>query len=134
MRIIAPRNLGVGVTQERDDVGLIGVPNENLQYPLEKALTCTAFGKWMQDNRIEMYGWINPSLNLSTSADTNYPLSYATRPNRVEFDQFLFRVQRVVDTVQTDHVDWGFHFDNLFGYDYHLRYVDAAFRRIGLDS
>ena len=97
----------------------IGVPNENSQYPLEKALACTAFGKWMQDNRIEMYGWVNPSLNLSTSSDTNYPLSYATRPNRVEFDQLLFRVQRVVDTVQTDHIDWGFHFDNLYGYDYH---------------
>ena len=97
----------------------IGVPNENAQYPLEKALGCTSLGHWMQDNRIETYGWINPSLNLSTSKDTNYPLSYATRSNRVEFDQFLFRVERVPDTVQTDHIDWGFHFDNLYGYDYH---------------
>ncbi len=97
----------------------IGVPNENSRYPLEKALACTAFGHWMTDNRIEMYGWINPSMNLSTSRDTNYPLAYATRPNRVEFDQFLFRVERVPDTVQTDNIDWGFHFDNLYGYDYH---------------
>ncbi|MDF3983463.1 outer membrane beta-barrel protein [Luteibacter sp. PPL201] len=97
----------------------VGVPNENAQYPLEKALSCTSLGHWMQDNRIETYGWINPSMNLSSSDHTNYPLSYATRPNRVEFDQFLFRIQRVPDTVQTDHVDWGFHFDDLYGYDYH---------------
>lgn len=97
----------------------IGVPNENSQYPLEKALACNSLGKWMADHRIEVYGWINPSMNLSTSKDTNYPLSYATRPNRVEFNQFLLRIQRVPDTVQTDHIDWGFHFDNLYGYDYH---------------
>ncbi len=91
----------------------IGVPNGNSQYPLEKALGCTKLGQWMQRNRIETYGWINPSANLSTSSFTNYPLSYATRPNRVEFDQFLFRIERLPDTVQTDHIDWGFHFDNL---------------------
>ena len=97
----------------------IGVPNENSQYPLEKAMACTKLGHWMQDNRIEVYGWINPSANISSSSHTNYPLSYATRPNRVEFDQFLFRIERIPDTVQTDHVDWGFHFDVLYGYDYH---------------
>ena len=47
----------------------IGVPNLNSQYPLEKALGCTAFGHWMQDNRVEIYGWINPSANISTSSD-----------------------------------------------------------------
>jgi hypothetical protein len=97
----------------------IGVPNGNSQYPLEKALGCTSLGHWMQDNRIEMYGWINPSANISSSNFSNYPLSYATRPNRVEFNQFLLRIERVPDTVQTDHIDWGFHFDNLYGYDYH---------------
>lgn len=98
----------------------IGVPNLNSQYPLEKALGCTQAGSWLQDNRIEIYGWINPSMNLSTSSHTNFPLSYAVRPNRVEFDQFLLRVERIPDTVQTDHIDWGFHFDNLYGYDYHF--------------
>lgn len=98
----------------------IGVPNLNSQYPLERALACTALGQWMQANRIEVYGWINPSMNLSSSNRTNYPLSYATRPNRVEFDQFLLRVERIPDTVQTDNIDWGFHVDNLYGYDYHF--------------
>jgi hypothetical protein len=105
----------------------IGVPNENSQYPLEKALACTGLGHWMQDNRIETYGWINPSMNVSSSNFSNYPLSYQTRPNRVEFDQFMLRVQRVPDTVQTDHIDWGFHFDNLFGYDYHYTTMKGVF-------
>jgi len=105
----------------------IGVPNENAQYPLERALACTGLGHWMQDNRIETYGWINPSMNVSSSNFSNYPLSYQTRPNRVEFDQFMFRVQRVPDTVQTDHIDWGFHFDNLFGYDYHYTTMKGVF-------
>jgi hypothetical protein len=98
----------------------IGVPNLNSQYPLERALGCTSLGRWMQDNRIEVYGWMNASANLSTSDNTNYPLSYAVRPNRVEFNQFLFRIERLPDTVQTDHIDWGFHLDNLYGYDYHF--------------
>jgi hypothetical protein len=81
----------------------------------------------MQNNHIEMYGWINPSANLSTSSNTNYPLSYAARPNRAEFDQFLFRVVRLPDTVQTDNIDWGFHFDNLYGYDYHYTTMKGVF-------
>lgn len=105
----------------------IGVPNENSQYPLERALGCTPFGHWMQDNRIEVYGWVNPSANLSSSNFNAYPLSYATRPNRVEFDQFLVRVERLPDTVQTDHIDWGFHFDNLYGYDYHYTTSKGVF-------
>ncbi|PPU94245.1 outer membrane beta-barrel protein [Xanthomonas albilineans] len=98
----------------------VGVPSENAQYPLEKALACTHVGHWMQDHRIELYGWINPSLNASTSRFSNYPLSYDARPNRGEFNQFLFRLQRLPDTVQTDHIDWGFHLDDLYGYDYHF--------------
>jgi hypothetical protein len=105
----------------------IGVPNLNSQYPLEKAMACTKVGNWMQRNRIEVYGWINPSGNLSTSDNSNYPVSYATRPNRVEFNQFLFRIERLPDTVQTDHVDWGMHIDLLYGYDYHFTTAKGVF-------
>lgn len=97
----------------------IGVPNEDSRSPLQQALGCNGFGKWMDDNRIEMYGWINPSVNLSTSNKSNFPVSYITRSDALVLDQVLFRVSRLPDTVQTDHVDWGFHFDLLYGYDYH---------------
>lgn len=105
----------------------IGVPNLNSRYPLEKALACNRFGKWMTDNRIEIYGWLNGSVNASSSSHTNYPLSYATRPNRAEFNQALLRIERIPDTVQTDHIDWGFHLDNLYGYDYHYTTMKGVF-------
>ena len=105
----------------------IGVPNENARYPLEEALACNRFGQWMQRHRIEIYGWLNPSLNLSTSRTTNYPLSYAVRPNRIEFDQALLRIERLPNTVQTDHLDWGFHVDLLYGYDYHFTAMKGVF-------
>lgn len=111
----------------------IGVPNLNAQYPLEKALACTRLGRWMQARRIEVYGWINPSLNASSSSHSNYPLSYASRPNRAEFSQFLLRLERIPDTVQTDHVDWGFHLDNLYGYDYHYTTMKGVFSNQLLD-
>ncbi|TCV92757.1 putative OmpL-like beta-barrel porin-2 [Luteibacter rhizovicinus] len=97
----------------------VGVPDTNARYPLEKALSCNALGQWLDRNKIQVYGWMAPSINFSSSDNSNYPVSYVSRPNRVEFDQFLLRIQRLPDTVQTDHIDWGFHFDQLYGYDYH---------------
>lgn len=101
----------------------IGVPDEDGRGPLQQALGCDAFGKWLDDNRIEVLGWINPSVNVSTSHDSNYPVSYISRPDALLLDQAIFRVARMPDTVQTDHMDWGFHFDLLYGYDY--RYTAA---------
>ncbi|HSC47112.1 MAG TPA: outer membrane beta-barrel protein [Gammaproteobacteria bacterium] len=101
----------------------IGVPDEDSRGPLQQALGCDAFGRWMDEHRIEMLGWINPSANLSTSNKTNYPVSYISHPDALVLDQVIFRVARMPDTVQTDHVDWGFHFDFLYGYDY--RYTAA---------
>ncbi|WP_445144576.1 outer membrane beta-barrel protein [Dyella sp. Tek66A03] len=105
----------------------IGVPVAYGQYPLQKALSCTKLGNWMERNRIEINGWINPSANLSSSSHSNFPLSYATRPNRVEFDQFVTNITRVEDTVQTDHLDWGFNISNLYGYDYHYTVTKGVF-------
>lgn len=105
----------------------IGVPYSYGQYPLQKALHCSKLGNWMERNRIEINGWINPSMNASSSNFTNYPLSYATRPNRVEFNQLVTNISRVEDTVQTDHMDWGFNISNLYGYDYHYTVTKGVF-------
>jgi hypothetical protein len=107
--------------------GPIGVPDGNSTYPLEKALGCTDLGQWMQRHRIEIYGWVTPSLNLSSSSFSNYPLAYNTRPNRVELDQVVTNITRVEDTVQTDHLDWGFNISNLYGYDYHYTVTKGVF-------
>ncbi len=39
-------------------------------------------------------------------------------------DQAVLRFERQEDTVQTDHIDWGFRFTNLYGIDY--RYLMAG--------
>ena len=39
---------------------------------------------------------------------SNTPASYWIVPNSYQLDQLVFKVERELDTVQTDHIDWGF--------------------------
>ena len=68
--------------------------------------------------KIKVYGWGNLGVNASTSNKSNIPESYATGPSRIELDQGVLRIERVPDTVQADHVDWGFRFSPMYGMDY----------------
>ncbi len=77
-------------------------------------------------SRIKVYGWINGGFNVSTSNKgdgANAPAAYYYSPNRVTADQQVLYLERLPDTVQTDHVDWGFRFAQLYGQDY--RYTTA---------
>lgn len=103
---------------------LIGVPPDTTRYPLQKAIQGTWPGDLLDSNRIRTYGWFNASYNASTSHNSNTPDSYWIVPNRLEFDQLCFRLERLVDSVQTDHIDWGFRSTLLFGMDY--RYMTAG--------
>jgi len=92
------------------------------QYPLTQALwSCCDF---LKDNRIRVYGWVDASTNWSTNKNSNAPDSYWLRANRLELDQFVLKIEREVDSVQTDHVDWGFRSCVLYGEDY--RFTTAA--------
>jgi hypothetical protein len=95
---------------------LIGVPDTDPVYPLTKALWSVS--PWLKRTRIKVYGWANPGGDASTSKRSNIPESYAIVPNRVELDQGVIRIERVPDTVQTDHVDWGFRITPMYGIDY----------------
>ncbi len=44
-------------------------------------------------------------------------------PNKLEMSQTILIFERVTNTAQTDHFDWGFRFTNLYGIDY--RYTTA---------
>src|SRR5262245_28903120 len=104
---------------------LIGVPYSTKDYPLTKALyTIPGIGEFMKNERIKVYGWANASGNWSTSDNSNMPTSYWIFPNEVVLNQLVFRVEREVDTVQTDHIDWGFRSTWLYGTDY--RYMTAG--------
>jgi Putative beta-barrel porin-2, OmpL-like. bbp2/Carboxypeptidase regulatory-like domain len=95
----------------------IGAPDTNVP-PLMQALYGGSDGKAWEDSRVKVYGWLEGSLNLSTSRDSNLPTAYDIYPNRVELDQAVLYIERLPDTVQTDHVDYGFHITGLFGSSY----------------
>jgi len=103
---------------------LVGVPPSDAVYPLMKAIYSTSCGEAIKNSRVKLYGWINGSGNLSTCKHSNMPDSYWIVPNRFELDQFVLRLEREVNSVQTDHIDVGFRSTFLYGIDY--RYMTAG--------
>jgi Putative beta-barrel porin-2, OmpL-like. bbp2 len=103
---------------------IIGDPGELPAYPLMQAIYEGPFGQAWKDSKIQIYGWVNFSGNISTSHPSNksengnFPLIYDLRPNRMEFNQWVLYLERLADENQTDHVDWGFRISTLVGLDY----------------
>jgi hypothetical protein len=88
--------------------------------PLMVGLANTSFGKWMNDNGIQTYGWIDVGANLSTSKvhGGNAPAAYDYNPNAFDLNQIVEYFERVPDMVQKDHNDWGFRVSAIYGSDY----------------
>jgi hypothetical protein len=94
--------------------------------PLMVALANTGAGKWMNETGIQVYGWINGGGNISTNTSRpagNNPAAYMVDPNSFQLDQAVVYIERVPDTVQRDHMDWGFRFSALYGENY--RYTNG---------
>jgi hypothetical protein len=89
-----------------------------------KAIYGGPFGEEIKESRVKLYGWVNASGTWSTANDSNTPASYWIVPNRFELDQLVLRLEREVDTVQTDHIDVGFRSTVLYGIDY--RFMTAG--------
>lgn len=88
----------------------IGVPDGNV-YPLMTALK-------RQGSRAKLYGWVEATVNASTSSARNLPLSYVIYPNSVQMNQAVLYYERLPDTVQKQRFDWGFHLTAFYGTDY----------------
>jgi Putative beta-barrel porin-2, OmpL-like. bbp2 len=104
----------------------IGVTRpSSIDSPLMAALGNTKLGEAMNDNHIQVYGWINAGGNLSNNSvrGGNSPAAYDYNPNTVQLDQAVLYIERLPDTVQKDHVDWGFRLAPIFGENY--RYTTA---------
>jgi hypothetical protein len=88
--------------------------------PLMVALAPTGVGKFMAKENIQVYGWVDVGGNISSSnvKGGNAPGAYDYNPNTVQLDQTVLYVERTPDTVQTDHVDWGFRISGIYGVDY----------------
>ncbi len=94
--------------------------------PLMNALADTGFGEWLAAHNLQIYGWINAGGNLSTSSTKpggNAPAAYLYTPNTIQLDQAVIYLERLPDTVQTDHIDWGMRLSAIYGVDY--RYTTA---------
>ena len=94
--------------------------------PLMVALSNTQLGAALNASHIQIYGWIEPGANISTNSvrpGGNLPAGYAYTPNTVQLDQAVVYIERLPDTVQNDHFDWGFRFSSIYGADY--RYTTA---------
>jgi hypothetical protein len=97
----------------------IGAPDGNT-YPLMSALH-------LENSRIKVYGWVATSINFSTSAQNNFPVSYDIFPDKIELNQAVVYIERLPDTVQTDHFDWGFHLTAFEGIDYRFTTAKGYF-------
>lgn len=99
---------------------VIGQPNQTPP-PLMQALYSGPNGDWWKAANIQIYGWVDPGFNVSTSDRgrfANAPAAYAQIPDSIQLDQITLYVEKVPDTIQTDHFDWGFRFTNIYGLDY----------------
>ena len=114
-----------------------GTPNigttrpNSVDSPFMAAIANTTVGKWLQDAHIQIYGWVNGGFNLSTNQQQpggNSPIGYAYTPNTAQLDQAVIYFERLPDTVQKEHVDWGFRLSALYGENY--RYTNSY----GLES
>jgi hypothetical protein len=89
---------------------VIGEPDTG-SYPLMTAVN-------QARSRTKLYGWIDPTLNFSTSAHSNAPEANDVYANRFEINQLVLYAERLPDSVQRDHIDWGYHLTALYGTDY----------------
>lgn len=105
---------------------LLGVPESTTLYPFMKAVysaNCPITDA-IKDSRIKFTGWATASGNWSTAHNSNTPSSYWIVPNSFQLDQVILKLERIPDTVQTDHIDWGFRSVMMYGMDY--RYTMAG--------
>lgn len=106
---------------------VVGAPDYST-YMLQTAIDG---GDSRELSSIKWYGWIAIGANGSTNnrgnagkgVPANWPLAYDEFPNTVVLDQLAVYTEKLADTVQKDHFDWGFRLTSLYGQDY--RYTTA---------
>ncbi len=98
--------------------------------PLMTALWGGPHGEGWKKSGVQIYGWFNIGGNASSSSKggySNFPVAYAERANSVQPDQEVLYFERQPDTVQKDHIDWGFRLTLLWGIDYRFTTAKGIF-------
>ena len=88
--------------------------------PLMTALAPSGLGQALAKAHIQLYGWVDVGGNYSSNSTRggNAPAAYDYEPRRIQLDQAVLYLERTPDTVQRDHVDWGFRVSGIYGVDY----------------
>jgi hypothetical protein len=88
--------------------------------PLMVAIEHTDLGKAMGAAGIQAYGWVDFGGNISSSKLKygNSPAAYDYNPNNIQLDQAVIYLERTPETVQSDHIDWGFRLSAIYGENY----------------
>jgi len=97
---------------------VIGAP-DGQTYPLMQAIN---------ENKSvnKIYGWIEVGGNASTNNKSNagkgipanVPAAYDVYSNTIQLDQAALYFEKIENTAQTDHFDWGYRLTLLYGADY----------------
>ncbi len=110
----------------------------SIDSPFMVAIANTGLGKALGSAGIQAYGWVDYGGNLSSSTQHggNSPAAYDYNPNNIQLDQAVIYVERTPDTVQTDHVDWGFRVSAIYGenYRYTTSYGLASYQLLNKNS
>jgi len=96
----------------------IGVPDGQI-YPLMQAINQNkGVNKVYGFIEIGANGSTNNKSNASKGIDSNFPSAYDEYSNTVQLDQAVLYFEKIEDTAQKDHFDWGYRLTLLYGSDY----------------
>jgi hypothetical protein len=96
----------------------IGVP-DGQTYPLMQAINRNkGVNKIYGFIEIGANGSTNNKSNASKGIDSNFPSAYDEYSNTVQLDQAVLYFEKIEDTAQKDHFDWGYRLTLLYGSDY----------------
>jgi len=84
-------------------------------------------GNFFNANYSMVYGWVEPSFNVSSAANSNLPTGFLIYPNQVEMNQLAIAMQKSADTKQNTHNDVGFKIVNWWGGDYRFSTMQGIF-------
>ncbi len=85
------------------------------------------FGTKLDNTHYRIGGWIDGGVVMSNAKNSNLPDTYNLIPNHPQLDQFILFAQKMVDTTQKDHMDWGFFASGLYGIDYRFTAATSYF-------
>ncbi len=81
----------------------------------------------LDSNQLNVYGWLEPTYNVSNAHENNLPTGFLILPNQIEMNQIALGFQKHIDTKQTDHAEFGFKIINWWGGDYRFSTMQGIF-------